>query len=230
MSSTLELKETKISQLPRKYFLQKAREDLLGCIREVSGKFRWCASSRRAMVNLLRKAILAAEQKGYDDELFVTYHDIYALMRGWYFEDTLKSIVSTTLLEIRKDIIERQESVPAKLSEEKQILKESLASVREAHGLLKQVLAEKTEIMKILSDDNGKLRQRNKQLKQSLAKEKKISAGLRKELERASVSEASSEKDLSGFSSLDSNYSSCLLGGSSASSPVRHFSKNGNLT
>lgn len=178
MSSANVSRAVPLSQLPRKTFLQKAREDLRACRREVPAGFRWCGTSRRAMVNLLNRAILDAEQKGFDDRLFVTYHDIDVMMQGWYFEDRLKLIISTTLREIQRNIIERQESVPAKLSEEKQILKESLASVQQAHGLLQQVLIEKTEVIKILKEDNQQLRQRNKELEQALAQEKAVSARL----------------------------------------------------
>lgn len=226
------MSSTSISQLPKKTFLQKAREDLAECKREVSGEFRWCKTSRRAMVNLLNKAILEADQKGYDDKLFITYHNIDVMMRGWYFEDALKLIISTTLLEIQRNIIARQESVTAKLSEEKQILRESLVSVREAHGLLQQVLTEKTNMLRIANEDNATLRKiknqlqkENTQLKQDLATEKRVSARLRRELElekakfssETSSSETSSEPDCSTTSSTESSYNPRLFGGSSFS-------------
>lgn len=203
-----------VLELPRRTFLQKAREDLIACRQQVpTGGYRWCGTSRRAMVNLLNQAILQAEEKGYDDNLFVTYHDIDVMMRDWYFEDTLKSIFRTTLLEIERNIIERQRSVPEQLSEEKQILRESLDTVREAHEILQEALREKIKVMNILKEDNRKLRERNKELEQELATEKAISEGLRRELESRyhSVSETSSDESFSGPSSQNSGYNPCLF-------------------
>ena len=173
-----------IAQLPRRTLLQKAREDLLRCQQEVDGELRWCKRSRKAMVDLLSQAIVVAQEKNYDDELYLTYRNISVLINGWYFEDLLKNIIRTTLLEIQSGVLERQIAEQGQLSAENQRLRQAFDALDRANRILEQTVEEKSALLRSTQASLANVQQENKTLRQDLEKERAANTQLREELAR----------------------------------------------
>ena len=164
--------------LPRKTFLQKAREDLLVFEGELRKRYHFSRSSRESMINLLRDAIAIAEQKNYDDELYITYKNIQILITGWYCEDVFKNTIRETLHQIDAGIINRVEAKHSILLRENQALcaankrlKTGFDALEKAHKLTEE-LQQKTMDLLLVAN-------------QGLAKKEQEIINLQAELEKA---------------------------------------------
>lgn len=175
-----------VPQLPRKTLLQKAREDLRAAQRIMRQEFHWCKASRYAMINLLQGAITAAEERGYDDNLYTTYVDINALIRHWYSEDSLKQIIANTLNEVSAGILERQLSQHEQLSSENIKLRRAFDALDQAHTILEQALEEKSNLLKLMQTALMDANRKNLQLSTQLAQEEKMGPSSGKELKEPS--------------------------------------------
>src|SRR4051812_17516546 len=110
--------------------LQRAQADLELCNAELLTWQNWRVATE-AMVDLLRQAIVAADNSQFDDELYNTYKNIHTVLQGWYGKTVLKGIFSATWnLLGQQGGLTRQTSEQVRLAERKQELEREIRELK----------------------------------------------------------------------------------------------------
>lgn len=126
---------------PQKTFITKAREDCVRC-RTLSDHW-YCPSNRLRMTDFLLEKVHEAERTRYDDALYVAYQTINVMIEDWWWEDTLKGIIQTTLNELNERRLIRQHSPQFQAAEREARLREI---EQERDDALQEVKALKEEL------------------------------------------------------------------------------------
>jgi hypothetical protein len=167
--------------MPRKIFLQKAREDLVVFETELRRRYHFFRSSRESVVSLLREAIRVAEQKNYDDALYTTYKNIQTLITGWYCEDVFKNTIRETLHQIDGAVINRTEAKYSVLLRENQglqaankRLKRGFDALDKAHKLSEELQQKTMDLLRAANEELAKKAQQIERLQAELEEAKRV--------------------------------------------------------